>query len=231
MNLKDVKNLCKKYGIRPLKRLGQNFLIDEMALEGIIKASNLSKSDIVLEIGPGLGNLTLELAKNVKKVVAIEKDKEMIKILKEVLGDSNIKNVEIIQKDVLKFDPQYKILSAKYKLVANLPYYITSPVIRKFLELKKPPRLMVLTLQKEVAQRICSKPPKMSILSVSVQFYAQPEIISFISKESFWPQPKVDSAIIKIVPHKIKVPWSPEIRDQFFRIVKAGFSQPRKQLV
>jgi len=129
-----------------------------------------------------------------------------------------------------------------FKVVANLPYYITAPVIRMFLESAKPPESMVLMVQKEVAQRICpcppklkerrrGKTPKMSILAVSVQFYAKPEIISYVSKKSFWPQPKIDSAIIKIVPRQFGVPVSCQFREQFFRIVRAGFSQPRKQLI
>ena len=230
MNLRTVKKLLKKYDIYPSKRLGQNFLIDKGVFQKIIKAAGLSKNDIVLEIGPGIGNLTLELAKEVKKVVAIEKDKKMCEALKEVLNDLDIKNVEIINQDILKINTKYKTLNTKYKLVANLPYYITSPIIRKFLEMKNQPKEMILMVQKEVAKRICAKPPKMSILAVSVQFYAKPKIISFVSKKSFWPQPKVDSAIIKITPcrpaHAIGV--NPLL---FFKIVKAGFSHPRKQLI
>jgi len=228
MNLtskKVVKYLLKKYGTRPLKRLGQNFLIDKSVLKKIIESADLRSKDIVSEIGPGVGTLTQEIAKRVKRVIAIEKDKKMIEILKETLRD--FKNIEITQGDVLKLDPKSYTLKP-YKIVANLPYYIVSPVIRKFLELTEArPLKMVLMVQKEVAQRICSKPPKMSLLAVSVQFYAKPEIISFVSKKSFWPQPKVDSAIIKITPIK---PARTVLSGLFFKIVKAGFSQPRKQL-
>ncbi|MCP6718447.1 MAG: 16S rRNA (adenine(1518)-N(6)/adenine(1519)-N(6))-dimethyltransferase RsmA [Patescibacteria group bacterium] len=228
MSVKNVKNLLKSYGIRPLKKLGQNFLINEKVFEKILKTADLSSKDVVLEIGPGIGNLTLKLARKAKKVIAIEKDKKMCEILVQVLKDENIENVQIINHDILKLDIS-PYIKPPYKLVANLPYYITSPVIRKFLEFHKPPKLIVLMIQKEVAQRICAKPGKMSILAVSVQFYANPKIISYISKKSFWPQPKVDSAIIKIVPKKIKV--SDEFVKKFFKIIKAGFSQPRKQLV
>jgi len=231
MSAKNVKNLLKNYRIRPLKRLGQNFLVSEKAFEKILKAADLSSKDVVLEIGSGIGNLTLKLTKKVKKVIAIEKDKKMCEILRQELKNQDIKNVQIINEDVLKI--QYGSMvkwfdGYNYKLVANLPYYITSPIIRKFLEIKKTPKLAVLMIQKQVAQRICAKPGKMSVLAVSVQFYAKPEIISYISKKSFWPQPKVDSAIIKIIPKKIKV--STEFKKRFFEIVKAGFSQPRKQL-
>ncbi|MBZ9578244.1 ribosomal RNA small subunit methyltransferase A [Patescibacteria group bacterium] len=224
---KVVKYLLKKYGAYPSKRFGQNFLIDKSALKKIVESANLHLKDIVLEIGPGIGTLTKEIAKKVKRVIAIEKDKKMIEILKETLND--FKNVKIIQEDILKIDPKYYILNTKhYKIVANLPYYIVSPVIRKFLESKNPPEFMILMVQKEVAQRICSKPPKMSLLAVSVQFHAKPKIISFVLKKSFWPQPKVDGAIIEL--SKIRSQKSKIFTDLFFKIVKAGFSQPRKQL-
>lgn len=230
MNLRTVKKLLKKYDIYPSKRLGQNFLVDKNIFKKIIKAANLLENDVVLEIGPGIGNLTLQLAKRVENVVAIEKDKEMCKALKDILSSLEIKNVEVINKDVLKIDTKHKILNTEYKLVANLPYYITSPVIRKFLEIKNQPKEMILMVQKEVAKRICAKPPKMSILAVSVQFYAKPEIISFVSKKSFWPQPKVDSAIIKITPSRL-TPTTNLNPLLFFKIIKAGFSHPRKQLI
>jgi len=230
MNLvlkKAVKNLLKKYKIQPLKGFGQNFLINREVLKKIIEAANLTKNDIVLEIGPGIGNLTQELAKRAKKVVAIEKDQKMVEILKEALKE--YKNVEIIKEDILKTNIQYLISNIQYKVVANLPYYITSPVIRKFLESENQPKEMILMVQKEVAQRICSKPPDMSILAVSVQFYAEPEIVSYVSKKSFWPSPKVDSAILKI--SALNQRRKSAFNQRFFKIVKAGFSQPRKQLV
>lgn len=225
---KVIKNLLEKYGTHALKRLGQNFLIDKSVLKKIIKSADLRPRDIVLEIGPGIGTLTQEIAKKVKKVIAIEKDQKMCEILKETLQD--FKNVKVIEGDVLKMNfSNYQLQTTNYKLIANLPYYIVSPVIRKFLELEetRSPE-MVLMVQKEVAQRICARPPKMSILAVSVQFYAKPEIISFVSKKSFWPQPKVDSAIIKITPKKLGRAGLPKL---FFKIVRAGFAQPRKQIV
>lgn len=224
----DVKNLLKKYGISPSKRLGQNFLVDERALKKIVDAANLSKDDVVLEIGSGIGNLTIELAKKAKRVIAVEKDIKMCKILKELLECWNVKNVEIVNEDILKLKSE--ILNLKsYKLVANLPYYIVSPVIRKFLESENPPIEMILMVQKEVAQRICAKPPDMNLLAVSVQFYAKPKIISFVSKNSFWPRPNIDSAIIKILNLKSKI--LNLNKDLFFKIVKTGFSQPRKQII
>jgi len=233
-----MKNLFKKYNLRPNKRLGQNFLISQKVLRRIIQTAELSKKDTVLEIGPGLGILTQALAQRVKKVIAIEKDKRMVEILKDVLKDH--KNIKIIHGDVLKIlkdSPSDTVLLKQKdcirgtvldKVVANIPYYLTSPLIRLFLESPKPPQGIVLLIQKEVAQRICAKPPKMNLLAVSVQFYSQPKIISYVSKKSFRPQPKVDSAIIKI--GQIKKPKNINIK-KFFQIVKAGFSSPRKQLV
>jgi len=227
-----IKNLLKKYNIYPSKRLGQNFLVDEGVFKKIIEAANLLKDDIVLEVGPGIGNLTLELAKRVKKVIAIEKDSGMIEVLR--INLKNFKNVEILKGDALKIighklSATASILWPRYKVVANIPYYLTSPLIRKFLEAKNQPKEMILMVQKEVAQRICARPPKMSILAVSVQFYSKPEIISFVSKKSFWPSPKVDSAIIKI--SALNQRKKSAFNQRFFKIVKAGFSQPRKQLV
>ncbi len=231
-----VKNLLKKYRFRPLKRLGQNFLIDKGAVRKIITAANLQPSDVILEIGPGLGVLTLELAKRVKKVIAVEKDPRMIEVLKETLKDD--KNVEILFNDVLKIEncKLFKNLKLNiknsYKVVANLPFYLTAPVVRKFLEnVDVKPQEMLLVVQKEVAQRICAKVPDMNLLAVSVQFYAKAEIISYISKKSFWPQPKVDSAIIKILPYINNYAPDELFIKEFFKIVKAGFSQPRKQIL
>ncbi len=221
---RTIKQLFRKYHFRPSKRLGQYFLISKSVLKKIIEAASLNLKDVVIEIGPGMGTLTEELAKRAKKVVAIEKDAKMCEVLKETLKD--FKNVEVIQEDILAAG--FRPLPANYKVVANLPYYITSPVIRKFLEAKNPPVLMVLMVQKEIAKRICSEPPRMSLLSVSVQFYAKPQVLSYVSKKSFWPQPKVDSAIIKL---KVKSSKLKVDKDLFFNIVKAGFSHPRKQII
>ena len=235
MNLSSpetVKSLLLKYKTRPSKRMGQNFLINSATLNKVLEAAELNKEDIVLEIGAGLGNLTEELAKRVKMVIAVEKDKAMVDILKETLKD--YKNIKIIHGDALKFDhKKYDLRAEGYKIVANIPYYLTSPIIRKFLESENKPSLMVLMVQKEVAQRICPKPPKMSLLAVSVQFYAKAEIVDYVPKKYFWPSPEIDSAIIKITPFGILTASTNKKVDVdlFFKIVRAGFSQPRKQLV
>jgi 16S rRNA (adenine1518-N6/adenine1519-N6)-dimethyltransferase len=212
--------------------LGQNFLIDKNILQKIIDASDINSEDIILEVGPGLGTLTQELAKKAKKVIAVEKDETMCKILKEKFSAqggpaSGWKNIEIINEDILKF----KIEEKKYKVIANIPYYLTSPLIRKFLEEGNQPQEIILMIQKEVAQRICSKTPDMNLLAVSVQFYADPKIVFTVSKNSFWPVPKIDSAIIKITPNTRHCEEGEAQRSNlFFKVVKAGFSQPRKQL-
>ena len=223
--IQNPKQLLKKYEIRPLRKLGQNFLINKTVLKKIIDTASLSLKDIILEIGPGLGVLTQELAKRTKKVIAVEKDRTLSRLFEDILKTEGIDNVKVINEDALTYDLQ----PASYKLIANLPYYITSPVIRKFLETKNKPELMILMVQKEVAQRICAKPGKMSILAVSVQFYAVPKIISYISKKSFWPQPKVDSAILRITPQKV-TNLTTDDHEDFFKLVKTGFSSKRKML-
>ena len=233
MDLTDKQNvqlLLKKHGLKPLKRFGQNFLIDGELPQKLVAAAQIGAQDTVLEIGPGIGAITRTLAQKAKRVIAVEKDRNMVEILKETVG--NFENVEIICDDIRRSDLPLNFgggpTSQKYKVVGNLPFYLTAPVIRKFLEMSEVgPQSMTLVVQKEVAQRICAKPPKMSILANSVQFYADPEMISVISKKSFFPQPKVDAALIKITPR----PTPMGDKDLFFKIVKAGFSQPRKQLI
>jgi len=226
---KIIKELLAKYETKASKGLGQNFLIDKNVLEKIINSADIKTDDIILEVGPGLGTLTQELASRAGQVIAVEKDKTMVEILKETL--KNFKNVEVIQGDILTSPRLARLGRENYKIIANIPYYLTSPLIRKFLEAENPPTEMILMLQKEVAKRICAKPGQMSLLAVSVQFYAEPKIISYVSKNCFWPAPKVDSAIIKITPFGAAQGKKQISRDLFFEVVKAGFSQPRKQLV
>lgn len=213
----------------------------------MIAAAKIKKNDAIIEIGAGLGTLTQELAESVNrqaKIIAVEKDLLMNKILKETLA--NYENVETIQADARRLIPginQIGVIDSgnqsnqsirndkQYKIVANLPYNAATFLIRKWLESKNPPESMVLMIQKEVAQRITAKPPHSNLLAISVQFYADADIIDYIKKESFWPKPKVDAAIIKIVPKKVTFSRRSLEERQFFEIVKAGFSQPRKQLI
>jgi len=223
---KKIKQLCKQFKIKPKKYLGQNFLIDKFALRKIIRCANLSKEDVVLEIGAGLGTLTYELAKQAKRVIAIEKDKAFIPILQEILKD--YKNIELIEGDFRKISlDKLGLKKHHYKVVANLPFSSATFIIRKLLEDKICPKEITCLVQKEVAQKICSK--KTNILSLSVQFYGKPKICGFVSKKAFWPKPKVDTVILKI--ENIQA-FSLGIKpEQFFKIIKLGFSSPRKSLL
>ncbi len=232
------------------KSLGQNFLKDESVLNHIIESANLSKDDVVLEIGPGQGALTEKLADVCKKVIAIELDERLVEVLhtKFVGNNPPAGGVEIIAGDILKINLPELIIEhgldkTGYKVVANLPYYITSPIVRLLLETKYPPMEMVVMVQKEVAERIVAKKGAMSILAVSVQYYAKPEFLFTVFKESFEPKPKVDSAILKISSISSS-PLGEDVRrtdegsvaikeetKKFFRIVRAGFSAKRKTLI
>lgn len=217
----------------PKKSLGQNFLADKEALKNIIKAAELSENDNVLEIGPGKGVLTNELIKKSGKVIAIEKDEELSGLMNSHLH-GNEKSM-IISGDILRINLPKLIEENNfqdYKVVANIPYYITGKLIQLLLETKYPSQSLTLLVQKEVAERICSRSGEMSILAVSVQYYGRPRIKGFVSRECFEPVPKVDSAILKIELLNKKILEKRRQRSkEFFRLVKIGFSSPRKTLV
>jgi len=229
--LQQTKELCRLYNIQPVRSRGQIFLIKEKIHDDVVAAADLRPDDFILEVGPGLGFLTAKLAARAKRVVAVEIDKKLVEALKAGLVAKNIKNVEVINENVLEIKIQPPLFppyqGGGYKIAANLPYNITSIFLRKFLEAGNKPELMVLMLQKEVAQRVAAEAGDMSLLAVSVQFYARPEIIEIVPKKCFWPEPEVDSAIIKIRPHP-----SPLLSKEreFFRLVKFGFSARRKML-
>ena len=228
--LARTQKLLRRSGLRARKGLGQHFLIDEEVLGLIISAAQLTPEDIVVEVGPGLGVLTKELAKHAGRVIAIEIDDTLAALLKESL--SAFRNVTIINEDVLKVTPEAllsELKASSYKVVANLPYYITSPVLRHFLEAQTKPQSMVVMVQKEVAEEIAAKPGKMSLLSIGVQFYGEPEIVAGVPAKSFYPAPAVDSAILKVVPYS-KPPVEITDREGFFKLVRAGFSSARKQM-
>ena len=213
----------KQNGLYTKKKLGQNFLIDENALDSIIKAADLNEYDTVIEVGSGLGTLTEALSEKTKKIVSIELDSKLAKLLE--VGQPNAK---VINDDVLNIDPN-DIVEGPYKLVANIPYYITSKILRHFLESDHRPELIVLMTQKEVAERICAKAGQMSLLSVSVQAYGEPEIVKVVKSSSFFPAPDVDSAILKIKCSDWKAEGCSE--EEFFKVVKAGFASRRKTLL
>jgi len=227
----NVRRLLREFDIQPKKSLGQNFLVDQRALERIVEAAELGPEDIVLEIGPGLGTLTRLLAERVGRVIAVELDQRLVAILSQTLAD--LPNVEIIHGDILELNPvdllEHQRDSFQYKIVANLPYYITSAILRHLLTAEVRPRLMVVTVQLEVAQRITAEPGEMSLLAVSVQFYGRPRIVARIKAGAFYPSPQVDSAVIRIDLDDYPVVEVDDV-DSFFEVVRAGFAQRRKQL-
>jgi len=229
----DIHQLLRRYGIHPKKSLGQNFLVDSESLAKVVQSSDIQPGESVLEIGPGLGNLTLHLAEKARRVIAVELDRNLIPPLKETLAFNS--NVQIVQGDILKLDPTRLITEnqsepqGNYLVVANIPYYITSALIRHLLETDRPPSRIVLTVQQEVAERICAAPGKMSLLALSVQVYGIPKVVDFIPSSAFFPPPKVDSAIIRVdIYPNPEIP--PILLPLFFKLAKAGFSQKRKNL-
>ena len=224
----DIRALLRRFNLHPKKGLGQNFLVDEKALARVTAAAELKPTDTVLEIGPGLGSLTRHLAEAAQRVVAVEIDQDLLPALEDTLQPYG--NVEVIRADILAFDLVRQVNPPPgYKVVANIPYNITSAVIRYLLEAPVRPERIVLTVQAEVAERIIAQPNDMSVLAVSVQFYSWPRIVARLPAGAFYPRPQVDSAVVQL-----DVRPSPAVPvddvNQFFRVVKAGFSQKRKQL-
>jgi len=232
----DVRRLLEQWDLRPNKGLGQNFLVNQAALKKIVAAAELTPDDIVLEVGAGLGTLTERLARHAGHVVAVELDQRLLPVLQSVLADFD--NITLIQGDVLTLDPaalisaasiQHPASNIQYKVVANLPYYITSAVLRHLLEASLKPQRMAITVQREVAERIVAKPGQMSLLAVSVQFYGRPRLLFRIKPGSFYPSPEVESAVVGIDLHATP-PVPVEDTAAFFRVARAGFAQRRKQL-
>jgi 16S rRNA (adenine1518-N6/adenine1519-N6)-dimethyltransferase len=216
--------------LRTKKSLGQHFLTSTGALSAIITTSDVGRNDIVLEIGPGKGVLTGELLKRTGKVLAIEKDRELIPFLTEKFEDGiKTGKLELIEQDILDFDPDtLRVYSHSYKVVANIPYNITGEILRKFLTAMHKPESMTLLVQKEVAERIVAKDGKESILSLSVKYFGTPSYIQTVKRGSFNPPPKVDSAILYIE----NIQRNEKINEQvFFTVVRAGFKSKRKKLI
>lgn len=223
----SVPDLLRRYNLRPDKSLGQNFLIDPAALDRVVNAAGVSAEDWVLEIGTGVGNLTALLACSAKFVTTVELDDRLIPILDETL--SPYQNVCLIQGDILELNISRIIEADTYQVVANIPYYITSALIRHLLEAEHQPSKVTLTIQKEVAQRICAEPGGMSLLAISVQVYGKPRIEARIPAGAFYPAPNIDSAVVCIDIYPTPLIPFQQI-DTFFRLAKAGFSQKRKTL-
>jgi len=226
-SVRELRNLLYAHNMRPNKAFGQNFLIDRSILMKIVAAAEIDADDEMLEVGAGTGVLTRELAQQARRVVAVELERDMLALLAKTT--SYFPNVELIARNLLFLNPVEIFGQAPYKLVANLPYYITAPTFRHFLESANPPRVLVVMVQQEVAQRIIAQPGDLSLLAISVQFYGQPRIVARVPASSFYPAPKVDSAILRVDVHA-DAPLTAVERESFFRLVQAGFSERRKQL-
>ncbi|MFH1012568.1 MAG: 16S rRNA (adenine(1518)-N(6)/adenine(1519)-N(6))-dimethyltransferase RsmA [Candidatus Peregrinibacteria bacterium] len=222
MLLPQLKSLLSRHGRWAKKGLGQHFLVDEEALERIVGAADLLSDDVVVEVGPGTGFLTERLIPRAARVVAVEYDAKMVEILKERFP--GVSNLELVHQDAL----QFPVPRGPYKVVANIPYYITSPLLKHFLQADSRPGLMVLLVQKEVAEKVCGISGK-SMITVETQVFGKPEIMGIVPAESFFPAPEVDSAILRI--EAFSEPLVPEgqLKD-FLRLVGFGFSQKRKKL-
>ncbi len=237
--LSQTKEMLRRYELKARKGLGQHFLVNSGVLKTITRAAELSEEDLVLEVGPGMGVLTRELVTQAGYVIAVEVDALMIDLLLETLSPPG--KFSLVNRDILEVEPadliqqeQNKFPSTikdpqKYKLVANLPYYITQPIIRHFCESKLKPQVMVIMVQKEVARNIVAGPGDLSILAISVQFYGHPKIIGYVPAGNFYPAPKVDSAILTIEMYS-EPPVAVTDERHFFKIVRAGFSSARKQV-
>ena len=238
--LAHTRSLLRRAGIRARKGLGQHFLIDEEVLAHIASAAELNSNDVVIEVGPGLGVLTGELVKRAGWVIAVELDDNLAALLGKTLASCD--NLSVINRNILDIDPHALLKEQRekmppviknpfrYKVVANLPYYITSPVLRHFLEASRKPEMILVMVQKEVADAIAAGPGQMSVMAVSVQYYGKPHIIRYVSARSFYPAPEVDSALLRIdIYSRPAVAISDE--SSFFDLVRAGFTAPRKQLV
>ena len=231
-NPRIIQQIIKEQNFAVQKKYGQNFLVDTNILEGIVNAAEISKDDTVLEIGPGMGSLTQYLLEAAKEVIAVEVDKMLIPILKENLKEYD--NLTLIHGDVLKLDLDEILKGRRVKVVANLPYYITTPIVMELLEKQENIESITVMVQKEVAQRMQEGPGSKSYgaLSLAVQFYAKPEIVLNVSKNCFLPKPDVDSAVIKLDIYEAEErPVKTKDAQFMFRLIRAAFNQRRKTLL
>ena len=233
LSARDVLGLMQELGLRPRKELGQHFLTDQRALTRIVAAAELTGNDVVIVVGAGLGSLTHLLAQAAGRVIAVELDRGLATALSRLLDQEQ--GVSIVQADILQLSPADLLSQSQlapdipYLVVGNLPYGITSAVLRHFLEAEHRPQRLVVTVQREVARRITAPPGRMSLLAVSVQFYGRPQIVLRLKPGAFYPRPRVSSAVIRIDCYK-DLPLRVEDVTRFFRIVRAGFAQRRKQI-
>lgn len=223
----DARRLLRKHGLRPRKRLGQHFLTEARSLRQVVAAAELQAEDRVLEIGAGLGTLTIELAREAKSVVAVELDPGLLPPLREVLAGAP--QVRLVQGDILELDPAELMEDRPYLVVANIPYNITSAVIRQLTEARRSPRRIVLTIQREVAERALETPGDMNLLALSIQVYGEGSIQAIIPPSAFFPRPAVESAVLR-VDRRPETTLSAATRAKLFELARAGFAQRRKML-
>ncbi|MGH2485525.1 MAG: 16S rRNA (adenine(1518)-N(6)/adenine(1519)-N(6))-dimethyltransferase RsmA [Ktedonobacterales bacterium] len=227
-NLDTLRGLLRRHGLRPNKSFGQHLLVDRAALDAMLAATELTPDDNALEVGAGTGVLTVELAQRVRRLVAVELDRAILPVLRETTA--RFPNVEIIARDLLEVQPDAVFGEVPYKLVANLPYYITALTLRHFLEASNPPQTLVVMVQWEVAQRLAARPGDLSLLGLSVQFYGQPRLVAKVPASAFFPPPQVDSAIVRVDVFPRPLLTDRAERERFFRLAHAGFAEKRKQL-
>ena len=220
-HVEDVRTALKLAGIKPNKSLGQHFLVDAGSLDAIVDAADPQPGDTVLEIGPGLGTMTRPLTNRVARVIAVETDPVLTGLLRRDAPG----NLQVVESDILRFD--LSTLPPGYKVIANLPYYLTSKIFRLLIDSPNPPAVMSVLIQKEVAERITAVPGKLSILALSIQFWGTPTIVAQVERHKFWPAPAVDSAVLRVV---LTGPAFDADPDRLFRLIKAGFGEKRKQL-
>lgn len=225
-DLGTLKRLLARHGISLNKGLGQHLLTSRKALNAVVGAADLAPDDRVLEVGAGPGVLTRELAQLARRVVAVELDRAILPVLRETTAD--LPNVEIIPRNLLEVEPDEVFGAEPYKLVANLPYYITSLILRHLLESANPPRVLVVMVQREVAERLVAGPGEMSLLALSVQVYGTPRIVTYVPATAFFPPPQVDSAVVRV--DLYPAPLLDDTTEQFFALIHAGFAEKRKQL-
>ena len=218
--------LLRLYRIYTRRSLGQNFLIDQTVLDRIVSAAKLNSDDLVVEIGAGTGELTEQLAERARRVLAIEIDPKLVQLLGDRFTDRD--NVEIIQQDATTMDMADLTGGETYRVIGNLPYSVASPILRTLLESSHPPTQILAMLQREVALRLVAPPGRYSLLGISMLIYAEPELCFEVPATAFFPSPEVSSAVVRL--NVRASPLVPDHRDEFFRIVSAGFAHPRKQI-
>lgn len=228
MTIETLKQLLIDYGLKPNKTYGQNFLMDEIILQDMVDVANVSDVDAVIEVGPGIANLTKFLLDTSKQVISIEKDEQFIPILNSL--KKKYKHFSYLHEDVLNVDLDTLVEDLQqYKVVANIPYYVTGKIIQKFLATKHKPRSMTLLMQKEVAHNLTAKPGNLNLLAISVQLHAEAKLIQVVPAHKFYPAPKVDSAVVHIELYEHEK-YKVDDEKFFFKVLRACFLGKRKQI-